>query len=44
MQYEPTKKKLPMNQKGYDISETTNEKLSARIVKIFWVNFSVILF
>ena len=35
---------LPENQKGYDNSETTDEKLSARRIRIFRVPFSVIIF
>ena len=35
---------LPTNQKGYDKSETTIEKLSARRIQICWVYFSVIIF
>ena len=35
---------LPTNQKGYDKSETTDEKLSARRIQIYWVYFSVIIF
>ena len=35
---------LPANQKGYDKSETTDEKLSARRIQIYWVYFSVIIF
>ena len=30
VQYEPTKNNFLMNQRGYDKSETTDEKLSAR--------------
>ena len=44
VQYEPTKTYFPTNQKGYDKSETTDEKLSARRIQIFQVYFSVILF
>ena len=35
VQYEPTKINLPTNQKGYDKSETTDEKVSARRIQIF---------
>ena len=35
---------LASNQKGYDNSETTVGKLSARRIQIFWVYFSVIIF
>ena len=35
---------LPMSEKGYDNSETTVGKLSARRIQIFWVYFSVIIF
>ena len=35
---------LPTNQKGYDKSETTDEKLSARRIQIYLVYFSVIIF
>ena len=35
---------LPTNQRGYDKSETTDEKLSARRIQIFWIYFSVIIF
>ena len=34
--YEQTKINLPTNQKGYDKSETTDKKLSARRTQIFW--------
>ena len=44
VQYQPTKINLPTNQKGYDKSETTDEKLSARRIQIYWVYFSVIIF
>ena len=43
VQYEPTKK-LPTNQKGFDNSETTVEKLSVRRIQIYRVFFSEILF
>ena len=38
------KNNLPTNQKGYDKSETTDEKLSARRIQIYWVYFSLIIF
>ena len=44
VQYEPTKKyNLRTNHKGYDKSETTDEKLSARRIQIYLVYFSVII-
>ena len=38
------KTNLPTNQKGYDDSETTLEKLMARRIQIFRVYFSVVIF
>ena len=38
------KNNLPTNQRGYDKSETTDEKLSKRRIQICWVYFSVIIF
>ena len=38
------KNNFPANQRDYDNSETTVEKLSARRVQIFWIYFSVIIF
>ena len=35
---------LSANQKGYDESDTTGEKLSARRIQTFRVDFSVIIF
>ena len=35
---------LPTNQKGYDKSETTDEKLLARRIQIFRVYFSLVIF
>ena len=43
-QYEPTKINLPTNQRAYDKSETTDEKLSARRIQIFRVYFCVVIF
>ena len=42
--YEQTKHILPANQKSYDNSETTVEKLSARRIQVFRVPFSMIIF
>ena len=44
VQYEPTKKYFLTNQRGYDKSETTDEKLSKRRIQICWVYFSAIIF
>ena len=41
-QYKHMKKHLPANRKGYQKSETTYEKLSARIIQIFRVYFCLI--
>ena len=44
VKYEPTKNHFLTNQRGYDKSETTDEKLLARKIQIYWVYFPVILF
>ena len=44
VQYEPAKNNLPVNQKGYDEPETTDEKLLAKRIQIFQVYFSLIIF
>ena len=40
VQYESTKNIFSANQRSYDKSETTDEKLSARRIQIYWVFFS----
>ena len=43
-QYETTKNNSRTNRKGYDNSETTIGKLSARRIQIFWVRFCIMIF